>query len=48
MKQYLNNPARSLSAFAKLQFNLEFDTWRKSHLVNMLQYVRLEPNYYFD
>ena len=26
MNQYLNNPASSLYAFAKLQFNLEFDT----------------------
>ena len=48
MKKYLNNPARPLSAFAKLQFNLEFDTWRKSYQVDMLQYVRLEPNYNFD
>ena len=45
MKQSLNNPAHLLSAFPKLQFNLTFDRWRKSHLVDMPQYMLLKPDY---
>ena len=47
MKEYLNNPAQLLSVFSNLQFDLEFDRWRKSRQVDTLQYVPLKPNYIF-
>ena len=47
MKLYLNNPVHLLSAFSTLQFNLGFDRWKKSHYVDMLQYIPLKPNHIF-
>ena len=47
MKLYLNNPVHLLSAFSTLQFNVGFDRWKKSHYVDMLQYIPLKPNHIF-